>query len=486
MSFPYWSEARFSPWTHQAVELDDYWDAPSRALLWQQRTGKTKPVIDTACAWHVTKNLKTVIIVAPNGVHTNWIRKELPKHCWVSHIAHAWLPKSSGTVGHAASVNAAIDSKKLCFLAFGKESLLSQKVQAVIKAALRRGPCALFIDECHHFRTPGAKRTKLARGLAKKCAMRRILTGTATGNSPLGLFSQFELLHRGALGFTRFTGPTGFESRYAVMGEGFDPRSGRRFKQLEGYKNLEELMGRVAKWSSTVLREDCEDLPDLLNTIQAYSPSELQQSAYESMRKSYVVQLTSGSYAEAAASGSRLLRLQQILSNFIVTDTFDVETIDPANDPRLDAMVEALDGPAIIWCRFSECIRKVTGRLKEIGRSFVEYHGAISDEARTDAIDNFQAGEVETFVGQPACAGEGLELSRAETMIWFSHVFDVVVRDQASERATIVGGNRVSVVDLVAPDSVDDYILENLHSKRSIADQVTGKELKEILERCKI
>jgi rhodanese-related sulfurtransferase len=486
VGFPYWGETGIKAWMHQAAELDDYWDAPSRALLWQPRTGKTKAAIDAACAWYVAKELKTVVIVAPNGVHANWVRKEIPKHCWVPYVAHAWSSRRAATASHGREVDTTLETRGLCFLAFGKESILGARVQAVIRAALKRGPCALFVDECHHFRTPGAKRTKIARGLAKRCVMRRIMTGTATGNSPLGLFSQFELLHPGALGFTRYTGGSGFEAHYATIGEGFDPRSGRRFKQVEGYKNEKELAGRVARWSSIVLRSDCEDLPELLVSDQAYEPSPLQSYAYESLRKSYVAELNSGSYVEAADSGTRLLRLQQILSNFVVTDALELETVDPAQDPRLDALTEAVSGPTIVWCRFRDCIRRTAGRLREHGLTVVEYHGGVRDEERAEAIDAFQAGQADAFIGQPACAGEGLELSAAETIVWYSHTFDVVVRDQANERATVVGGKRVVVVDIVAPGSVDEYIIENLSRKRSVAETITGRELKETLERCRI
>jgi hypothetical protein len=486
MSFPYWGESPGEPWAHQRAEAEDYWDAPSRALLWQQRTGKTRAAIDAACAWHVARGLRTVIVVAPNGVHANWVRRQLPKHCWVPYAAHAWSSGRVGTASHGREVDAALGTRGLCFVAFGKESLLSKRVQAVIKAALRRGPCALFVDEVHHFRTPGTKRVKLARGLSKKCVMRRILTGTASGNSPLGLFAQFELLHPGALGFSRYTGGDGFEARYAVIGEGYDPRSGRRFRQIEGYQRLEELMGRVARWSSVVRREDCEDLPEILLSEQAYEPSALQAQAYEGLRRDYAAELQSGGYVEAADSGTRLLRLQQILSNFAVNDAYELETVDPAQDPRLDALEEAVDGPTIVWCRFRECIRRVGERLRSRGLAVVEYHGAVRDEERAEAVDAFQSGQADVFLGQPACAGEGLDLSAGRTIVWYSHVFDVVVRDQASERATEVGGKRVSVVDVVAPGSVDDHILSNLSKKRSVAEQVTGRELKEILEQCRI
>jgi SNF2 family DNA or RNA helicase len=477
---------RVPAWTHQAAEFCDYWDAPARALLWQMRTGKSKTIIDTLCAWYRHRELRSAIIIAPNGVHENWVRRELPKHAWIDYCAHAWTSRRARTKVHRGAVESLMITDQLSILAIGKESLLSRAVQKTVKRLLRRGPCALIVDESHHFGRPGARRTRLARGLAKRCAMRRILSGTATGNSPLRLFSQFELLNPGALGFSRFTGPSGFEARYAVLGEGYDPRSGRRYKRIDGYEHLDELQERVARWSSIVLREDCEDLPELVFSRQYYEPSPRQRQVYEQLRQSYMAELQSGELIEAADSGVRLLRLQQVLSNFVLTDTYEISTVDPSADPRLDALVGLIDGPSVIWCRFVEDIRRVTARLRAESFSVVQYYGAVREDDRIRAQDRFASGEATIFVGQPGCAGEGLDLSAADAIIWFSHVFDVVMRDQATERATEVGGERVSVVDLVVADSVDEYILANLENKRSVADRVTGRELRDILERCMI
>jgi len=474
------------PWSHQADELNDYWDSPARALLWQMRTGKTKVVIDAVGGWYSDKGLRTVIIVAPNGVHENWVRKEFPKHAFFEYEAHAWCSRRVGTKKHQWEVQAVLSTQRLAVLAFGKESILSPKVQAAIKLALRRGPCSLVVDESHHFGKAGAKRTKLVRGLSKKCAMRRILSGTASGNSPLRLFSQFDILSPGALGFTRYTGPSGFEARYAIIGEGYDPRSGRRFKTIDGYQRQTELQGRVARWSSVVLREDCEDLPDVIVSRHYYEPTSLQLAIYESIRKDYMAELKSGSMVEAVDSGTRLLRLQQTLSNFAVNDAFEIETVDPSSDPRMEALIQLLDSPTIIWCRFVEDIRRVKKRLELEGFKVSLYYGAVKDVDRTKAYDDFVEGRTTIFLGQPACAGEGLDLSAADTIVWYSHVFDVVSRDQATERATMMGGNNVSVIDLTVADSVDEYILSNLEDKRSVADTVTGHELRDILERCKI
>jgi hypothetical protein len=471
-----------APYAHQLRELEDHWGDPARALLWQMRTGKTKVVIDTAVRWHVERGLRGVIVVAPVGVHDNWVRRELPKHCAVPYAAHAWDSASCARHWHkraVASVAEAAGAGGLGFLSVSAESLLSKAAQAALRAVLSAGPCALFVDESHMFKSPGSQRTVKLRGLAKRCVLRRILSGTAVGNSPLGMYSQFEVLERGALGFTRYSD---FKGHFAVY-----ERAGRSYEKVSRYVNLDELRERVARWSSVVLRSDCEDLPAVVPAVRGYAPSTAQRAVYEGLRERYEHELAPGVRVEAPDAGVRLLRLQQVLSNFVVdSETFEVRDVDPSGSPRLEALADALETTdpeqVIVWCWFREDFRRVGPLLDRLGVSFVEYHGGVGQEDRARAVDAFQAGEARVFLGQPKSGGQGLDLSAAGVIVWYSHTFDSVVREQACERATAAGGDPVALVDIAAPKSVDEYMLKNTESKRSLADDLAGRGLRAILK----
>jgi hypothetical protein len=76
-------------------------------------------------------------------------------------------------------------------------------------------------------------------------------------------------------------------------------------------------------------------------------------------------------------------------------------------------------------------------------------------------------------------------MSAADLVIWYSHTFDAIAREQADERATAIGGNNVGVVDLVAP-GVDEYILENQSEKFSITEDLARSGMRNALERMRI
>ena len=88
---------------------------------------------------------------------------------------------------------------------------------------------------------------------------------------------------------------------------------------------------------------------------------------------------------------------------------------------------------------------------------------------------------VDVLVGHPKSGGQGLDLSAAQKIIWYSHTFDAIIRSQADERATMVGGENIPIIDLVAP-GVDKYILKNVLKKVSIAEALVREGMRDVLK----
>ena len=110
----------------------------------------------------------------------------------------------------------------------------------------------------------------------------------------------------------------------------------------------------------------------------------------------------------------------------------------------------------------------------------MRYDGTTSSDQRRRAREDFQAGKVQVFVGNPAAAGTGLTLTRARTVIYASNSFKLTDRLQSEDRAHRIGqDNQVVYIDLIAPGTVDEHIVRALRSKMDIASELTGDRLKE-------
>lgn len=475
------------PWAHQRNEWDRHRDEDARALLWQMRTGKTRATVDVAFYRAFDRfDVDGVLVLAPNGVHVNWIRRQVPQHAWhgMPWKGYAWQASERTNPASVRQERELLAYREgLPFLAVNSESLVHPEATKLIQRFLKGRRVMLVVDESHNFRTPGSRRTKRIRALSKYCPVKRVLTGTVVDNSPLAAFTQFEILQKGALGFERFAEYEAFFAEYETV----KTQGGRSFPKLKEYRNLDELRRRIGEWSSVVLREDCEDMSGLIQDQRVVLLTDEQRDAYKSLLKEFILELEDGAEVEAMEAGARIIKLQQILSGFVVgTDGRVHELVQDDANPRLQALVDELQGTnekAIVWCKFQEDIRRVVRALKKAGRNPVEYHGRIHSQAkRQEAIDAFEKDPTVTdFVGQPAAGGSGLDLSAAGVIVWYSHTFDLIERSQADERASAIGGKAVVVKDFVTPGTVDEYILANLESKRDVRESVSGRGLRDHL-----
>lgn len=494
------SPFKTEPFRHQMEEFDWHWHEPARVLLWGMRTGKSKATIDVACQLARLGYIDGVLVLAPNGVHENWVSRELPRHHWddVDRSAMAWssLLNNDPSRHRREEYRDRLDrflrgrAPALRWLSVNTEALVVKGARDAIGEFLRRCRSVLLVvDEAHDYRNRGSKRSRLARSLARKVERKRLLTGTPLDNSPLHAWAIFELVKNGALGFRRYED---FERTFAVYGRNEVWVGGRlrQFKVVASYRDLDLLKERMAPWASVVLRSDCVDMPPVLRSQRVVVPSPQQREAYRRLHRDFEVAVDGGEIVTFAHKAARLIKLQQVLSGFVIDQDGEIHDV-PGPNPRLDALSEDLamtPGKAIVWCRFAEDIRRVAERLKADGRRVVEYHGRVGAQARAAARRSFleDPDGPDTWVGQPQSGGVGLDLSSAATVVWYSHIRDRIVRSQADERASAVGGHAVDLVDFVVPGSVDELCLEDLGQKGALADDLSREGLKQVLERIRI
>lgn len=468
------------PYRHQAEEFEVSKDAEARALLWQMRTGKSKLVVDTACHLWSELAVDAVLVLAPNGVHSNWTRREFPTHGW-DDVPWECLTWRSSRPGMDGEVDAFLRRAGLPVLTVNSEALIASRVQRAIKGLLRRGRVMAVFDESHGFRRPGAKRTRLARTLAKRCSHRRILTGTPVLNSPLHAFSQFELLGPEALGHRTFAD---FKRRYAIE-ETRRTRAGRMYQAIADYQNLEELRERMAPWSSVVLRSDVDDMPEVVPVDVPVYLSAKQADAYRRLVDEWLCEIDEGSSVEVTDGGPRAMKLRQILGGWFYDEAGVAHSVDD-DPPRLRALVDLVEGnwpgKTIVWCLFHEDIRRVTAALRSRGVGCVEYHGRVPAAQRDRNEDLFREDPGTTaFVGQQQAGGQGLDLGEADLIAWYSYSSDAIVWEQAQERATRIGGRSVGMAVLHTPDTIEDATLDVLEGRRARADMLSGSGLVALL-----
>jgi SNF2 family DNA or RNA helicase len=482
------------PMEHQMEALRRMAGRSSYALFMEQGTGKTWTLLADVERLYAAGRIDALLVIAPKGVHNNWVRKEIPEHMDANIIARAW--KSGGGKRARASIEDVLrpraegEPPPLRILTINIDALLTKDGYAFAAKFLNATNAMIVVDESSRIKTPTTARTKAVMKLRGMARYARIATGTPITNAPMDVFAQMEFLESGLLGTTSYRA---FVAEYAELMHSNHPmmrtliqRNPRAAqaqiiaRNADGspkWRNLDKLQRLLEPHSFRVLKKDCLELPEKIYKQHFFDLTPDQQKAYELMEEQFRLELPDGEQLPVSAL-TALVKLQQITSGFLLTPTSGEAIYVGERNPRLAALmdlVEDIDGQFIIWARFKEELFTIAAALRAEGLAVVEYHGGVKDSDRMEAVEAFQRGDARVFLGQPQSGGIGLTLTAAETVIYYSNDFNLETRLQSEDRAHRIGTRRnVIYIDLVAADTIDEAIARALQRKTDVAANILG------------
>jgi SNF2 family DNA or RNA helicase len=257
------------------------------------------------------------------------------------------------------------------------------------------------------------------------------------------------------------------------------------FKQIVGYRRLDELKEKLDRFAYRVKKEECLDLPDKLYVKREVDLTPEQIKAYNEMKSMALAQINGGLVSTVNAL-TQLMRLHQIVCGHVKLDDGTVVDLPNKRMDELMAVVEETDGKIIIWANYRHDIESIKLALaKEYGmKSVATYYGDTESLERQRIVNDFQDmnSELRFFVGNPSTGGYGLTLTAAHTMVYYSNSFDLEKRLQSEDRAHRIGQTKnVTYIDLISPGTVDEKIVKALRGKINIATQVLGEDFKQWL-----
>lgn len=479
------------PFDHQLKGLKAALWKEAFAYFMEMGTGKSWcAIMDMVALWKA-KKIQIAVIIAPKGVYMNWVRRELKKHLpdldpeprivyWKAGPNKREATRMSWFVKRA-------DPGRLRILVVNVEAFSTARGPEYVKKVLDlNGPALIILDESTTIKNVGAKRTKAILKLRARSAYRRILSGNPLTRDVMDLYSQCAFLDPRFLGHnsfytyrnhfaevvTQFLGPRSFRT-IAV-----DKKTGEK-----KFKNLPELSRRLEKFSFRVTKEECLDLPPKLYTIRDVELTKEQVRAYKQMKEECIAELEGSAMVSVTAVITQMLRLHQIVLGRVPSD--DGVMIElPCN--RMSVLLETTeecDGKAIIWASYVEDIRAISRALAGAysEESVVTYYGGTTSVQRSESIDRFwEDPACRFFVGNPAVGGQGIDLTPASTVIYYSNRNDADQRKQSEDRPHRIGQTKsVTYVDLLARGTVEEIILKSIRGKLKLSAAVLRDQWRE-------
>ena len=463
---------KMPPYEHQLTALRKGWNLDEFAYFMDMGTGKSKVLIDNFSVLYDKGHIGGVLIIAPKGVYRNWSSNEIPTHMPEHVLADICIWQPNHTQKFLTTWKKLFeDNYNLKIFLMNIEAFSTRKGVEVAEKFLLAHSTLMAIDESTTIKSKNAKRTKSIVKLGKMAKYRRIMTGSPITKSPMDLYTQCEFLNPELLGHKSFYS---FQYEYAIIKR--RNLGSYSFNQIVGYKNLKELNGLLDNFSYRVRKQDCLDLPDKVYTKRVVELTSEQARMYSDLKKIALGICEEGTVTPTTIL-TQLLRLQQVCSGHVKLDDGTIKTFSSAKIKELEAVVEEINGKAIIWANFTHDIESIVELLTNMygEDSVVSYYGATSTDQRDYAMSSFQNPDspVRFFVGQPRTGGYGLTLTQASTVIYYSNSYDLEVRLQSEDRAHRIGQvNKVTYIDIIAEKTVDEKVLQALRSKIDIASVV--------------
>ncbi len=507
---------------HQAQIYEEHRDGEFYALFWEMGLGKTKMILDVASHLHDSKKIQALVVIAPNAVYKNWLSQEIPPHLGSAFIGMAY-PKSGSQralMKQLVFLDPTFEQAKLRVLCISYDSVCTERGFDFVRKLMTIYQTMIVADESTAIKSPSTMRAKKVKAIGKLALYRWICTGTPVAQSPFDIHSQVEFLN------PTFWGSFGLKTMNAFKQEfgEFSLRriaGGRQFNELKAYRRLDVLQKILQPISSRLLKEDSTvKLPPKTYAIRTFELGEEQRKLYASVKNEFEAELDGGMYLEAPLAIVRLARLQQITSGFVTAEErhvneeddgeldFEriatahdhaeikfgdpilvrstrkvVDVVPPERNPRLLLLAELLEECAehktIVWCRFR---RDVDLIVQLLGERCVRYDGLVSAQDRVVALDRFRDpnDKARVFVANVHAISQGVTLTIAKTMIYYSNSFSLEKRLQSEDRNHRIGQDMpVLIIDIAAEGTVDEHVIESLRTKFDIAASVTGDRLRE-------
>lgn len=327
-------------------------------------------------------------------------------------------------------------------------------------------PQLILLDESHRIKSPSAKKSTAIHSLGPIADYRVILTGTPVTKSKrlFDVYSQWKFLNPERF-LDDFGGHMTFAEFKAEYGRWLNKGTYDQFLGSRNEGQLHELMELDA---FRITREECYDLPPSTPQIMPVKLEETRK-AYDQMAEDMIARIETGEITEATITLVQQLRLRQMTSGLARTEPsaqypegrlafIGAEKLRAIED-RLEDLLEA-DEKVVIGAQWKGDIARLEALGKKLKVPTFAIHGGVKD--REHIPGQFKAvkgGAI--FIGQPAAAGEAIDLSSASILQWYSLPSSWVQFKQFTDRIAL--SNKATFHEFyLATNTVDFLAYETL------------------------
>lgn len=431
--------------------------APASLLADEMGTGKT---VQTIAA---LKDEKKVLVFCPSSLKYNWY-DEIKK----------WTKDSAIVVDGDKETRMKQWTQNIKWYIANYELLLRDLKHMV--AITTNNWDAVVCDEATRINNTQTKTYKCLKMINSK--KRIALTGTPVSNSPMDVFGIVNWLYPNLLGSWYH-----FRERYCIVD--------KQWKTIIGYNHLPEL---ARKLKPIMLRRTkdqvLKDFPPKTYQSIRFDLNPREIGVYEDIKNAIVDKLKKDIDKYTLSTVLvQMLRLKQVTNSLelVTNDLTDSSKLHNTKE-ILDMIVHTGNSKAILFTQFKSMIPILLRELKEFNPLTI--HGDVPTFDRQKIVNQFTESGKNKLIIMTEAGAYGLNLQVASYVIHFDLPWSLAKLRQREDRAHRIGQkNNVTIYNMIARDTIDEYVFKKLYSKQSMSNEIlsdkksrmTKEDLQQIL-----
>jgi superfamily II DNA or RNA helicase len=333
----------------------------------------------------------------------------------------------------------------------------------------------VVVDEGHNIKNPDAKRTKAIKAIPGQHKL--ALTGTPIQNKLEELWSLFDFTMPGFLGTRR-----GFRKKYGQYDQ-IDWEAVR-----EGSDNLKD---RIRPFVLRRLKEHvAKDLPPKIVVDQKVELSPLQVDLYKRVLASADYRRV---FEEIDAKGVQRAKvlilkvfttLRAICNHPVLAKEEYQGAVNCEDSGKLECLRELMEEivggehRALLFCQSTQMLDIIEDFFRKWRYTSLRLDGNTPPPLRLDLVRQFNTDEtIQCFLISTKAGGTGLNLTGADTVIFYDHDWNPANDSQAQDRAYRIGQTKpVTVYRLISQGTIEEKILHRQELKQTLADEIINTE----------
>lgn len=444
----------------------------------EQRIGKTPTFLNEFMLFRRDYDFKWAIVLSPNAYKKEWVAEA--EKFGVDCAAMAFDSRDRAALQKFITANRENGGLiSINYEALGSADTLSGLVEVL-------GPKTIIVaDESVWIKSPNSQMSKNARNVSKLCGAARVMSGKPITQGAHDLWAQLRFI-----GELDGWNPYAFKHAFCRMG-GFQGK--QVLKGEDNIRNPERLRAiRVAcSWAARKV--------DWMKTFHNDYPPPVkitllpdQLRIYKAMQTDFMVQLSGGTTIGADQIITKLIKMQQIASGFVIDEGGTIhDLMPPAKNPKLvelkrmlddDIIIDDAGGKVIISCLYLRSIELIEEFLKDYNPAVIrgaEWHRTSGRDIATEKRRFNEDPSCKILVGQVAALRYGHTLMGSQdfpclNLIMYENNYSLNDRSQVEERSRGAGQVApITIWDFVATRE-DLLVVKALQLKEDVAASIMG------------